>query len=197
MGSASLWAYTKDYYVNVLSENGTKDVNLLHIIYIGLLKFTVTADDVGGTSNKDQDGFSTENCHQSRPGSDADPAACGSPNGKAVGGSGRDASSDACVEMRRARLVHSRGAGWRESARLEARVGATRGGAGVADVHSGGAGWRDSARPKARVSATRDGAAEEPWLAFPDAVRVSVDHLLREIHQCALDEKSTLSKCQQ
>ena len=61
-------------------------------------------------------------------------------------------------------------------------------------VHSRGAGWRDSARPKARVSATRDGAAEEPWSAFPDAVRVSVDPLLREIHQCALDEKSTLSK---
>ena len=58
-------------------------------------------------------------------------------------------------------IVHSGGAGWRDSARLEARVGATRDGAGVADEHSRGAGWRDSARPEARVSATRDGADGE------------------------------------
>ena len=58
-------------------------------------------------------------------------------------------------------IVHSGGAGWRDSARLEARVGATRGGAGVADEHSRDAGWRDSARPEARVSATRDGADVE------------------------------------
>ena len=68
-------------------------------------------------------------------------------------GTARDRSSDG--------IMHSGGAGWRDSARLEARVGATRGGAGVADEHSRGAGWRDSARPEARVSATRDGADVE------------------------------------
>ena len=41
-------------------------------------------------------------------------------------------------------VMHSGGAGWRDSARLEARVSATRDGAGVADEHSRGAGWRDS-----------------------------------------------------
>ena len=68
-------------------------------------------------------------------------------------GTARDSSSDG--------IMHSGGAGWRDSARLEARVGATRDGAGVADEHSRGAGWRDSARPEARVSASRDGADVE------------------------------------
>ena len=53
---------------------------------------------------------------------------------------------------------HGGSAGWRDSARREARVSATRGGAGVEGEHCGGAGWRDTARLVARVSATQDGA---------------------------------------
>ena len=55
---------------------------------------------------------------------------------------------------------HGGSAGWRDSARREARVSATRGGAGVEGEHCGGAGWRDTARLEARVSATQDGASE-------------------------------------
>ena len=51
----------------------------------------------------------------------------------------------------------SGGAGWRDSARREARVGATRDGDGVEEVHGGGAGWRDPARAGARVGATQRG----------------------------------------
>ena len=53
---------------------------------------------------------------------------------------------------------HGGSAGWRDSARREARVSATRGGAGVEGEHCGGAGWRDTARLVARVGATQVGA---------------------------------------
>ena len=53
---------------------------------------------------------------------------------------------------------HGGSAGWRDSARREARVSATRGGAGVEGEHCSGAGWRDTARLVARVGATQDGA---------------------------------------